>query len=420
MTEQNQGGGCLLFLIDWIVGIFQNRKIQQYNQQSRGLAEYSSISTDTLFPNESYQESIIVSGGDTSVRLRFNDQIINNCHNNGQVMIILHLTNNGLENIITTNNLGVVVNKNNKLFDAFTYFNLQEITQIVLDTCKSKYDIKPSGRYILQIVHELLLSQNIRPYFSNYANISYHQLSNLINDCLIQGFINQSKANDLNALLMMGQSECSKIDSFFYDAKAQMKHIATDNANNTGGVSILSAIKKEKILCIDLNSSANTMLIELIVNSIVIAMNRGYDFSFFLDDVAIANNEMLKNALCHKSKHNNIICSQDLYALLGGKDDVFSTIVGVTDKTVLLTHGSHLSCEKWSKYFGEYDKKDVESNSTGGWGQSNRWWYTSNYGKRVANKREYKIKPEQINRLKQNEVFVYDNQSGNLIQTKVV
>ena len=421
MSNQNDsGGGCLLFIINWIGDIITSRRVRKYNKLSRGLEEHKSITTDILFPSESYQENIIISGSDPGGHLKFSERIIQNCYSQEYPMIILHLGNGGLENLIARNNFGIIANKRSKQFDAFTTFTLQEICQLVFDTCKAKYDIKPAGRYILQIVHQLLSCQKIRPYFSNFAAFSYHKLSDKINDCFNSGFITQQDVDELNSLLMMGQAECAKIDSFFYDMKVQANHITTTATSSTSGTSVLSAIKNRKILCIDLNSSANIMLVELIVNSLTIAMSRGYEFSLFLDDVAIANNESLKNILFQKSGHNNIIISYDLYALLNGKEDVFATIVGETEKTVLLAHGSHLSCEKWVKYIGEYDKIDVAHNSIGGFFQSSRWGYTSQDGKTMTNKREYKVKPEQINRLSQSEIFVYDNKTGSLIQTNVV
>ena len=419
-NQNNSGGGCLLFFITWIFDIINNRRIKKYNKQSRGLEQYKSITTDILFPDSSFEENIIISGGDSNERLRYSERIIQNCYGSGRAMIVLHLANGGLENIIARNNYGTVVNNRARHFDAFTSFELQEISQVVMDTCKAKYDIKPPGRYILQIVHELLACRNMHPYFSNFANCPYHQLSERINDRLTNGLLSQTDADNLQSFLMMGQAETAKIDTFFFDAKAQMKHIATDDANSTGGSSVLSAIKKGQILCIDLNSSANVLLVELIVNSLTIAMSRGYEFSLFIDDVAIASNEPLKNMLCHKSNHNNIICSKDLFALLNGKDDVFTSVVGEAEKTVLLSHGSHISCEQWSKYIGEYDKIDVSHNRSGGFFQSSRWGYSQNTGKTMSDKREHKVKPEQINRLQQGELFIYDNQTGSLIQTHVV
>lgn len=417
--NNDSGGGTFLWMVDLITNAVNNRRVIKYNKQSRGLEKYKDITLDLLLPIESYQDNIIISGGDVQERLNLSERIISNAFNQRRPMIILHLANYALENMVINNRFGTIVNNNNKHFDAFTSFELQEICQVVLDTCKAKYDIKPPARYILQVVYELLACRNRRPYFSNFANCTFYKLSDRINDRLTQGYIMQDTANNLNSLLLMGQAECAKIDTFFYDMKSQIDHISTNNANNTGGKSILSAIKKDQILCIDLRSSANAMLMELIVNSLTIAMNRGYEFSLFIDDVAIVNNELLKNALCQKSNHNNIICSKDLYALLSGKDDVFSTLVGEAEKTILFSHASNISCDKWSKYFGEYDKIDVSHNSNSGWNKSSKWGYNSNHGKTMSDKREYKIKPEQINRLSQNEIFIYDNANGSLIQTSI-
>ena len=418
MADGGSGGGCLLWFIDFIIDKVNNRRIKKYNKQSRGLEEYKSITTDVLFPVGSYNESVLISGGSVDERMRFSEQIIRNCAAHNRPMIILHVGNIGLEQMIERNSYGIAASKYSKQFDAFTSFSLPEIFQALSDTCKSKYDVKPAGRYILQIIHELLTAKKQRPYFANCANIPLHQLSAEINKALASNLITQDEANNLNSLLMMGQTEIPKIDSFFHDIKSQCGHIQMDKP---GGTSILSAIKNNKILCVDLNSSGNALLVELIVNSLNIAMNRGFEFTFFLDDVAVANNELLKNALCQRSGHNNVICSKDFYALMNGNDNVFNTLIGEAEKTVLLSHGSHISCEKWAKYIGEYDKIDVQNNTTGGWSHHHGGYnYGSNYGKTMIDKREFKIKPEEINRLGASEVIVYDNQTGSLLQARVV
>lgn len=419
-NNNDSGGGCLLWFIDWIFDIINSRRIRKYNKQSRGLEEYKSITTDILFPSQSYCENIIVSGGDVGDRLKFSEQIIANSYHQKRPMIILHLANGGMENIIARNNFGTVISQRNKQFDAFAAFDLQEIERVVLDTCKSKYDIAPAGRYILQVVFEFLALRKIKPYFMNYANCPFFDLMNKISEKVTDGTIAQAEGTRLNSLLLTGQAELPKIDSFFRDMKAQIEYMNAPAPNNTGGTSILSAIKNDEILCIDLRSSANVMPLELIANSLMIAMNKGCEFSLFLDDVTIASSELLQEVLCHKSNHNNIIFSKDLYALLKSNDSVFNTIAGEAEKTVLLPHGSHVSCEKWSRYIGEYDKIDVSHNTNSGWNQSSKWGFNTNQGKTMTDKREYKIKPEQINRLGQDEVFIYDNQTGSLIQTRVI
>jgi hypothetical protein len=198
--------------------------------------------------------------------------------------------------------------------------------------------------------------------------------------------------------------------------KSQIDYLSAPDPKSVSAVSVLSTIKKNEILCIDMRSSSNVMLMELIVNSLIIGMNRGYDFSLMIDDIAFVNNDMLKNTLCQKANHHNIIVSKDLYALTGGKEDIFAAIIGESEKTVLFAHGSSISCEKWSKYVGEYDKIDVSQSHNSGWSQSGKSFNLGD-GQTETYKREAKVKPEQINRLSQNEAFIYDHTSGSLIQT---
>jgi len=359
----------------------------------------------------------VVSGGYQGVRLHVCEELLRNAHQAGHPVIVLHANNDELGNMVIGNGFGTVVNERNRLFDAFTSFKFNEIAQAVLDTCRYRYDIKPAGRYVLQVVHDLLALDGKRPYFSEFASCQYFRLSDQIARKLSSGSITQDESDNLNSMLFTGQSECAKIESFFGEMKSQLDFLLAPDPPRVKAPSVLSTIKNNGILCIDMKSSSNIMLIELVVNSLIIAMNRGYDFSLMLNDVRFVNNEMLKNAVCHKSGHNNIIVSEDLYALTGGKEDVFATVVGDVEKTMLFAHKSSLSCEKWSKYIGEYDKIDVSFNQNSGWSKSSKWGYSSHDGQTEKLQREQKVKPEQIRCLWPDEAFVCDHTSGTLIQT---
>ena len=417
MANNDSGGGCLLWFIDWIFQARRNKQIKQYNKQARGVEEYQSVPANVLFPPQTYRDNIIVSGGTQNERLNICQSVIHNAYNAKHPVIILHTANGGLENIIARNGFGTVANGRNKIFDAFDGFTINDIIPIVTDTCKSKYDIKPSGRYILQVAHDLLASRGRKAYFSGFANCPYFKLSDQITTRRNKGAISQNDADQLDSWLMTGQSECPKIDAFFCDMKAQIDYLCNPDPNTISPISVLSAIKSNTILCIDIRSSSNVMLVELIINSLIIAMNRGYDFSLLIDDITFANNDILKNTLCQKSNHRNIIVSKDLYALTGGKEDVFSSIIAESEKTVLFAHSSNISCDKLAKYMGEYEKIDVSYNHNSGWAQSSKWGYSSNDGQTETLKREAKVKPEVINRLSPNEAVVYDHTTGSLIQT---
>ena len=419
MSNNDSGGGCLLCFIDLIAGIFRNRRIREYNKQARGVVGYQSIAVGALFPPNSCKDSIIISGGSQSERLYICEEILYSAHNANHPVIILHAANGALEKTVARYGFGIIVSERNKMFDAFTSFEFNEIFQVVTDTCKSKYDIKPAARYTLQAAHDLLINRGRKPYFSGFASCPYFKLSDHIATRLSSGAITHDDADKLNSFLLTGQSECPKIDTFFNDMKAQIGYLSAPDPNSVKAVSVLSAIKSNQILCIDLRSSANAMLMELIVNSLIIAMNRGYDFSLLIDDIAFVNNDMLKNTLCQRSNHHNIIVSKDLYALTGGKEDIFAAIIGGADKTVLFAHSSSISCDKWSRYVGEYDKIDVSYNHNSGWSQSGKWRYNSSDGQTETFKREAKVKPEELNRLSQNEAFIYDHTTGSLIQTLI-
>lgn len=210
MSDNSSGGGGGLWLVDFIVDRVNNRRVKKYNKQSRGLKQYKSITTDVLFPVDSYAENVLISGGSENERLRFSEQIIRNCVIHNRPMIILHVGDIGLEQMIERNGYGITASKYNKKFDAFTSFDLPELSQMMMDTCKSKYEIKPAGRYILQIVHELLTAKKQRPYFFNCVNVPLHQLSAEINSAQSAGFITNDAANNLNSLLMMGQAKIPK------------------------------------------------------------------------------------------------------------------------------------------------------------------------------------------------------------------
>ena len=413
-NSSDSGSGCLLFIINWIASIIRNKRIKKFNEQARGVEKYQSIPVDALFPPQAYKDSVIISGGGQNERLHICEELLRNAYNANHPIIILHTANGAMENIVARNGFGTVVSSRNKVFDAFTAFEFNEIFQTVTDTCKSKYDIKPAGRYVLQVVYDLLINRGKIPYFSGFANCPYFKLSDHITTRLNNGAITQDTADRLNSLLLTGQTECPKIDTFFNDMKSQIDYMSAPDPASINAVSVLSAIKNNQILCIDIRSSANIMLVELIVNSLTIAMNQSFDFSLMIDDITFVNNEMLKNTVCQRSTHHNIIVSKDLYALTGGKEDIFSTIVGEAEKTVLFTHSSSISCEKWSKYVGEYEKIDVSYNRNSGW---SKWGFNTNQGQGETLRREAKVKPEQINRLSQNEAFIYDHTTGSLIHT---
>jgi hypothetical protein len=374
---------------------------------------------EELLPPDSYRDNFIISGGDSDERMKLCEMMVRNTFNVKYPMIILHTGNTFLENIVAGNQLGIVINKRNPIFDVFAEMEFDEILQFVTDTNTAKYAISPAARYVLEVAYELSIARNRSPYFYWYAKCPFLTLGESISDRLKKGLITQDNANNLNTMLAAGQSETTKIAAFFSDMKAQLDYISIQDPKTVQPVSMLSAIRRNQILCIDIKSSTNAMLLEMMGHSINIALNRGLNFSLLLDDVAFANNNIFLNIISQASNHQNIILSKDLFSSVGGNENLFATLIGGVDKTVVFAHGSNISCSKWSEYLGQYDKIDVSNSNSSGWFQSNRWASSAHQSQTENMVRELKVKPEQISRLSYNEAFIFDRQSGSLIQTMI-
>jgi hypothetical protein len=370
-------------------------------------------------PQNSYRDNFIISGGDQNERMMLCETLIRNVFIANHPMIILHAGNVVMENIIASNQLGIVINKRNPDFDAFVEMEFDEILQLVTDTGTAKYGINPAVRYVLEVAYKLTIARNRNPYFYWYAKCPFLTLGSIITDRLNKGLITKETANHLNTMLTAGQNEIAKTAAFFNDMKAQIDYITIKNPQSVQPVSLLSAIRKNQIICIDVKSSTNLMLLELLGHSINIALNRGYNFSFLLDDINLSNNSVLQSIVCQTNNHQNIVTSKDLYASVGGNEKVFATLIGGADKTVVFAHGSNISCVKWSEYLGQYDKIDVSNSNSSGWFQSNRWASSAHQSQTENMIRELKVKPEQIGRLSQNEAFIFDRMNGSLVQTVI-
>jgi len=70
-VKQQFGGGCLLFLINWIFSIFRNKNIRKYNKQARGVEEYQSIMHDGTDAGAIEQTGVGTVVGGISVPTRY-------------------------------------------------------------------------------------------------------------------------------------------------------------------------------------------------------------------------------------------------------------------------------------------------------------------------------------------------------------
>ena len=89
-------------------------------------------------------------------------------------------------------------------------------------------------------------------------------------------------------------------------------------------------------------------------------------------------------------------------------------------KMMLSRHISAYSCQKYSDIVGSYDKKEISDTYTDNMNIVGRFSYGTTNAKNVTLKRENIIKPEEISRLKNDEFYIYDNNSGELAFTQII
>ena len=82
-------------------------------------------------------------------------------------------------------------------------------------------------------------------------------------------------------------------------------------------------------------------------------------------------------------------------------------------------HSVGLTCNKWSEIFGYYDVDKVSHNM--GSNQNYQWGYGfgSQNSISVSTNREFIVKPEEINHMASNEVYILDRNAQELAFTTI-
>lgn len=174
------------------------------------------------------------------------------------------------------------------------------------------------------------------------------------------------------------------------------------------------------MIMIDIGSSTNEILLNLIVNEIKEVLMTGKKIMLVLDGINLNSNELLSKVMkSSSSRCLTTILADDVYSMLGADDNLFNSFVGNACKCIVYTHNSGVSCGKWSEVFGYYDVDKVSQNM--GNNQNYQWGYGfgSQYSISVSTNREFIVKPEEIARMNSNEVYVLDRNAQELAFTTI-
>lgn len=397
--------------------------LDRMNQGIDGVVNYKSCSVENFFESQYGTINTIVSGGSDDIRFKVLRAHIAIAINDGFPVIVLHQGNpyigsrlrNEFGGVVETN----IVDIGSACYDPFYDLDGGAISELVMGAAPKSFDIKHNAKYYIEGVVELLKKSKKKPYFNLLATCPHTTLFDKIDDLVGKNQISDSDGQEIKSKLMIGQSESVKIESYFYTLQTQIQPFLYRTKSREKPVNVRKNISNKELLVINIGNIANELYVNVLIEELKRAIAYGSSAAVVLDSISIVENDKLKELIMGLSGQVRFtVIGDDVVALSGSDEQLFTTLVGRAKKIVVLSHNAGTSAVKWSQVFGEHDKQE-QSYSVSKGGSYNSpipFMASPNYNKQVNYnwKREYIVKPEKIMNLGYGEAFVYSGDINEL------
>lgn len=411
-----------------ILGVIKNNRINKGNLQRRGITEYRPSEIGGFFLPTLPATNVVISGGDNRIRSMTIHEIARAACINNMPVVILHEANQELEKMmqITWANSGrlTLINKGNPIYDPFVGLTDAEISKLVMDAAPKEFDIKPNAKYYIDGMIAYIRAINKQPRLNVFVKCPHADLFNKVDALVANGTITDPQGQAIKSRLMQGQSECYKLESYFSSLEDQFSSILSRKLSQDHK-SITRTIDDADVILIDITSNVNKLLINILVTQIKYAIGKGKFVTFVADELSTENSELFTGLIrMNNDKCKLTVSSRDVFAMCGGEEKVFHTLLGNCGKAVIYCHTSGASATKWAEAIGYYDKTEISTSVSSGSSRQSPFQFfagtnttsTTNYN----NKREYIVKPEEISRMQSNEVYIIDGVTPQLAHTRLV
>lgn len=397
--------------------------LDRMNQGIDGVVNYKSCSVENFFESQYGTINTIVSGGSDDIRFKVLRAHIAIAINDGFPVIVLHQGNpyigsrlrNEFGGVVETN----IVDIGSACYDPFYDLDGGAISELVMGAAPKSFDIKHNAKYYIEGVVELLKKSKKKPYFNLLATCPHTTLFDKIDDLVGKNQISDSDGQEIKSKLMIGQSDSVKIESYFYTLQTQIQPFLYRTKSREKPVNVRKNISNKELLVINIGNIANELYVNVLIEELKRAIAYGSSAAVVLDSISIVGNDKLKELIMGLSGQVRFtVIGDDVVALSGSDEQLFTTLVGRAKKIVVLSHNAGTSAVKWSQVFGEHDKQE-QSYSVSKGGSYNSpipFMASPNYNKQVNYnwKREYIVKPEKIMNLGYGEAFVYSGDINEL------
>lgn len=393
------------------------------NLMNRCVVEYKPCDVDAFFDPSRGVYNAIISGGDSKLRTSALVAQTLCAAKNGFPVVVIHEGNRLLEQqlrcVFSGSSKYKEISSRNPCFEPFYGLNEIEISNQILETAPKEYDIKYNVRYYIEGISAYLKARGKNLSFKLFSTCPHSMIFDKVDDLEMQGKISDHEAQEIKSKLMIGQSENYKLDSFLASLRMEIEPLMYISKQGQYPLNIVTALKHNTILCFDLSSVTNKLLLNTIIYQLKLALTRGFQYQIVIDSIPIDSNEAYAAYIRAPSdKVCKTIAADDFYAMVGGEEKVFSAIVGNTQTLIVMNHSSGRSATKWAEVFGQYDK--FEESYSVSKGDSRRTPFSllssPNYNRtvNVSKNREYIVKPEAISRLGNGEAFIRSAVLGQL------
>lgn len=338
-------------------------------------------------------------------------------------VVILHEGNYELEdqirNVFGGNDKFVEVNNDTSCFEPLFSLNELEIANQIMETASELYDMGWKARYYIEGIGEYLKKSGKNLSFNMFSTCPHAQMFEKVENLRMQGGINDIEEQQIKSKLMKGQSEIDKLDTYMASLKMEMGDLRYIPGNGQQPINIISALNDAEIICIDIASAMNKLLLNTLVFQLKLALSKGIRYTLIVDSISLNANEAFANYLkAPTDRICTLIAADDFYSMVGGDEKAFNALMGRCQIAVVMSHTSGNSATKWAEIFGQYDKYETSYSRAKGSGKRTSFsLFASPYQNNTVNineRREYVVKPEKIMRMGYGEAYVLTAARGEL------
>lgn len=394
------------------------------NEKNQGITRYRPSQIEAFFEENDPLENMIFSGGANDIRIRAITHAIACADTQGYSSMVLHCGNRNLEQELHNYFGGgklCFINNANPLYDPFIGAANEEIVRLTISSTTEDSKINTVGRYYLNGISDYIRANHKNPRCYMYINCPHLTFIDSVNKAEIQGRISRDQARNIVSQIMQGEIERGNIETFFQTMSRQSATILAQKGDAANAVNFSIASHRKQIFCVDVQTSINTVLINLLINEAYGLITHGSRIMIVIDGIQMLSTKTLGDCLKRAGSDLSIVASSDdVYSRFGGSDNDFFAFAGQCSKVIISKHSSAYSCQKFSDLIGFYDKQEMSSSFAKNTSHMGGWSYGTTQTENINIKRERIVKPEEIQRMAVDEVFIKDKLTGELSYVPVL